>query len=548
MPRPTDRFEVLQLLENYIPTAIATLIEPFWVLATRLLCIFQPFNDLRPQKKAPQAKKAMNLDYTSLPPQLSIWRALRAGHVLISVVCLVALLANVLAVGLGGLFNEKPVPVTHPIDLVHLRSERFQLDKMGSSTNNDARQDDNMFSVKSNFTLGTQMPPWATAEYYFQPFAAISPNPHNSTEMFKGRTRGYGLDITCSEAQTTKPVNDTLPKEIIVDVRSFNEEHGITDPACPGLSQLGRGEMSNKTSSTEGAWGSCTKLGAMILYWGRMTYTPERTVDYRAYACQSKFKTALFDVTIDSDGHILSYERASDFTDNLGYDRSWNDTIRLVEMVTGHMTTNAVSWHPNSMSLSWFIDVLKASLGEKILDPNEPIPDPSVMLPATMDIWRRAFAYLLASDAVPYQPLEENQPAFGGTRFSTETRIFMETSAFIISVSILALYVVVATFMYGFSMDFFLPRMPTTIASILEFMAPSRALRDDSPISETRFAFGRYIGRDGRRHVGIEYAELVVPIDTVALKRGSKSRAHRILFGRCKRSDTLIGDDPGSKA
>lgn len=47
LPWPTKRFEILQPLENYMPTAIATSIEPYWVLVNRLLCIFQPYDDLR---------------------------------------------------------------------------------------------------------------------------------------------------------------------------------------------------------------------------------------------------------------------------------------------------------------------------------------------------------------------------------------------------------------------------------------------------------------------------------------------------------------------
>jgi hypothetical protein len=52
------------------------------------------------------ARKSLLLQYTSLLPQLIIFRALRARHFLPQ---LVALLANVLTVTLSGLFSQSQV-------------------------------------------------------------------------------------------------------------------------------------------------------------------------------------------------------------------------------------------------------------------------------------------------------------------------------------------------------------------------------------------------------------------------------------------------------
>lgn len=78
--------------------------EPTWGLLNRLLCVLQPFEELR--KGDSLASRSLKVQYTSLPPQLVVWRALRAKHLLLSAVCIVAVSTNVLAVALSALLVE----------------------------------------------------------------------------------------------------------------------------------------------------------------------------------------------------------------------------------------------------------------------------------------------------------------------------------------------------------------------------------------------------------------------------------------------------------
>ena len=101
------------LLENYIPTAIATLIEPLWVLLNRLLCLLQPIEELQSCKA--KAKDSIDLNYSSLPPQLVLFKALRAGHLIVAAVCFMALLANLLSIAFAGLFHHDTIAFFKPV-------------------------------------------------------------------------------------------------------------------------------------------------------------------------------------------------------------------------------------------------------------------------------------------------------------------------------------------------------------------------------------------------------------------------------------------------
>ena len=89
---------------NYAPTAFATFLEPMWLILSRLLCLLKPYEVLR--VGGAKVSQSLGLKYTSIPPQLAIWRALRAKHVLLAVVCLITVSTNFLAVFLAGLLNE----------------------------------------------------------------------------------------------------------------------------------------------------------------------------------------------------------------------------------------------------------------------------------------------------------------------------------------------------------------------------------------------------------------------------------------------------------
>lgn len=128
---PTNNAVVRSIIENYAPTMFATLVEPVWTMLNRLLCLLQPFEELR--KGRAKASMSLELKYTSIPPQLAFWRALRAGHYILAAVCIIAVSSNVLAVALSGLLAETQAIVNIPVNSSHSLLPQFR----GSSIFND---------------------------------------------------------------------------------------------------------------------------------------------------------------------------------------------------------------------------------------------------------------------------------------------------------------------------------------------------------------------------------------------------------------------------
>jgi hypothetical protein len=110
LPLPSRSRIVQNLVRKYLPTAIATLIEPLWILISRLMYILQPLVEL--QTEHALASKSITLNSSSLPPQLAIVKAVRSGHLVLASVCGMALLANVLAIAFAGLLYQESLSLS----------------------------------------------------------------------------------------------------------------------------------------------------------------------------------------------------------------------------------------------------------------------------------------------------------------------------------------------------------------------------------------------------------------------------------------------------
>jgi hypothetical protein len=208
IPRPSTNPVVRQIIENYIPTALATLIEPVWVLVNRLLCMLQPLEELRGGNAV--ARRSIDADYSTLPPQLVIFKALRSSHFKLAAVCVMALLANIIAVAFSGLFQELPTLVPRTLDLIppyeskfvaingtvspDLRTN-FDVTLSGAFTGGKGM---NQFMVaESNYTAGTPLPPWTDNQFLYIPF--VDTHDIGDTEGVEAQTMAFGAAVQCNK-------------------------------------------------------------------------------------------------------------------------------------------------------------------------------------------------------------------------------------------------------------------------------------------------------------------------------------------------------------
>lgn len=533
--RPSSNFEVNNLLTSYIPTAFSTLIEPFWVLLNRFLCILQPFYDLHSKRKT--AERTINARYTALPPQLALWRAAKSGHFLLGAVSIIALLANVLAVGLGAIFDDRPVQKSYPLMMSPQRQPQIDVEGLQRFhytlyPNITMRYDDPFYPILANMSYGTPFPPWTSADFSFLP-VTLPPSSVAQDELYTAVTTGIGADPSCLSLGTFVSTNQP-PKlnvsfgrpdgpipgcktEYTPSTMFFNGS-GYTFPSGRAAAEVIDSMMPPTVIASD-----CDQ--SLLVGWSRSTLQ-NRTGTMRSsfVLCHPTFKTAEFRVTFDQQGYIKAAIPLGDFKSTIPYSSDpKNDTISIFSELNHKFNPLILPWHTEVVSNDWFNHLLKLYIkDDALLDPAAKVPNPDLLTAPVTAVYKMVFANILSLN--PFVFAKDNaSETILGNRTVTETRIFMSSAAFITSTTILGLYIIMVVVFYVWAVTFFLPRMPTTIGSLLAYIAPSKMVREyDTSVKDTgsTFGFGRFMGSDGRAHIGIEYSEKIVPINPASLEIG----------------------------
>ena len=553
---------------KYIPTAFATFLEPVWVLLNRLLCILQPFEELRRDARKPAA--SLDLKYTSLPPPLIVWRALRARHLVLSSVCIVALLANPLAISLSGLFEVNTVMTEQGQSFSTRYVPIFDGGIYGTVGSDQNFPRDHFYVQRANLSNGAYLPPWVTPEFYFLPSDLSTPA--ETGLIFETPTRGFGIDSKCQKfgqdeadnriyfavsrdggtlnvtsshqlpegGYATCVANTLLRNDSGRSISNGDIESTL--PVGPGPQSLDLAAgMIAKDNDTASPDQRAFCEGLLLLGWVRATFVPSaqnrttmraENVDARIMTCRPVLRTAEFLVNTTSTGRVLSYTQTTSFDPDVAKYFGAINANYLYSSANAAITEGpgVQSWNNETLISDWMNFFIKLSLNSTALgDPLSPLPPYEFLSPLVQSINRSLFAILLSIHPQVFPARSASTPPVQGKIYTLQPRVFMSNVMFIISITILTLNLVVAMLYYVRRPKKFLPRMPTSIASVIAFIAASHAVEDFRAgverRGENRYRYGKFNGTDGKPHVGIEKRVLVVPLETEGLLKRKRTRS-----------------------
>ncbi|KAF2021412.1 hypothetical protein BU24DRAFT_417075 [Aaosphaeria arxii CBS 175.79] len=530
--RPSDSAVVRQILENYIPTALATLIEPIWILVNRLLCMLQPLEELRHGRA--YARRSLDLNYSSLPPQLVIFKALRSSHFKLAAVCLMALLANVLAVAFSGMFNEQSIQINHGTifnapymsKFVSVdgqigpnigRTKLSEYEPTGAWAGGDGL--DIFLSVESHYQAGTALPPWTGDKYFYIPYTNGSAL---NSDGFKATTDAFGAELDCVEIPA-KDYTANMTREPQTERNSANFLMTIPDKdgqpvTCEakevpvsigrGLVGIGRGEYggcdtgrlsvefvlalqaAGNASETEKE--TCARTN--FLGWTRQQGDPCRfngTITFsddnaRFVGCRSRLVAGTADVTIDRNEHVRqvsNMRRTSNLTQEFLEEHFSNDFNNVLEQGERYLFNSPQTRpiHNDSFAVDYInYFIIQDTKSRALIDPAAPLPDFETIKNHLYPIYSKMFAMWLGlnKDRLLVVRDQNINQLREGLITKAEIRIFLSRPMFFIAEIILAIYVIVGLVLYLWRPGKFLPRLPTCIATIITLFAASAAVRD----------------------------------------------------------------------
>lgn len=528
---PVNNPILAQIILNYVPVLFATLLEPFWTLLNRKLCLMKPMEALRSGES--RASSSLDLRYTSLPPQLCIWRALKARHFLLVAVCVIGLSSNILAVVLNALLQPQLTTIATNGTFL----ESFSLSVNGSPS--DTIGSDHLYIAAANFSHGTSLPAWVSQYLYFLPFQSNMTSPLGNVQSYIANTPGLGLDVVCTNQTWAEPAYIALPDNNITDIGqprlsviqsnvyctrqwdTFYDSFDKTNATLEILAPLAP-SFSNASQSDRDICGSTLAIGFLRaeLYPG-VEDVDSLFTSSTWMTCESTLFTAMYEVQVTNNGRVEGFSRKSDKSKAIPFLGNGNVPSFLNNLFVAFdapFNNLAPYWNNDTTRDTWPGFLIKAITKSPILiDPALPAPDFETVAPIVVDLIQRVFPIILSLSPSAFVTAPPGSKIEGKMLISC-TRIFMSSQLFIATVTLLLLNIAVGVAYYIWRPQP-LPRsvLAETIAGVLELFDGSGLVKEqvkDMPWpKDWRFGYGGFIGvDDGKPRMGIERRPFVVPL------------------------------------
>ncbi|KAI5812954.1 hypothetical protein BZA77DRAFT_322708 [Pyronema omphalodes] len=209
---PGNNFQY-NLYSSYLPTIVAMAFEAFLVLLAGHVALLYPFTQLRDEKKTSSAGP-LSINYDKLPPHLQLYGALKTENYLLATLSMSVLIANVIAVALGVLF-QKDFKEFYQTGKVNIMGSPDSISLFNTTTLNQGVQhrEYDMLYASAGDALGFKPRPWTTEEFYYLSFVDKTSD-RDPRANYTAETWGFGVDVTCQPLSKTN-INNTWYQEVL---------------------------------------------------------------------------------------------------------------------------------------------------------------------------------------------------------------------------------------------------------------------------------------------------------------------------------------------
>lgn len=501
--------------------------------------MLQPLEELRGGHAL--ASRSIDADYSSLPPQLVIFKALRSSHLKLAAVCTMALLANILAVAFSGMFDERSVLVPQTLQLFPPYQAKF-IDVNGTvspalgSIESERLTPSgaflgglgiNQFMVaESNYTAENPMPAWTDDEFMYIPL--MNETDYKGSDGVKGRTTVIGStlecnvipdtdynvtllsDITDSYANISIVMLDDLTGNRVTCSSRWGVERG-PEPVSGIAPVCDEGKLAMEfvlrldalANSTRAERDFCQQTAFLGYVRAENSWcVPKRNDTTRNLdhstaifiGCRPKLIAGEANVHVNPHGRVeevtdvsVSSTLSSDFYNQHFTNSTLGPTTAggandLVAQAHGYLFHFPGRRYHNDSFATDYINyfMIKQTNDSRLLDPSSPLPSLGDITEKLYPVYRKLFAIWLGinKDKLLVPRTDGSTTVIEGQTNKIEVRIFLSTPLFVMAEIILAIYAIVAVCIYLWRPGKFLPRMPTSIGAVVALFAASEAVQD----------------------------------------------------------------------
>jgi hypothetical protein len=460
---------------------------------------------------------------------------------MLALLAIMTILGNVLSVALSSLFFEKTANVEVRTSLRPLLSLPFQsLNGTSPPFNSNVTTNwqggttkDEFYIAMSNAVASSKLPSWTDSDRFYLPVGL----PENSevNVNYTVTTVYFGASLRCRELTqwTTKDDKNEYSgvESRLLEFSVSQSDESTTDcsidfPTGPPAYISGRSSL--EISTIAGPSNLC-KQSVVGGWWrGNASNQTVEVTSKTLMLCHPELVTGSAEVTVDSSGSILR-AKLLDHSEGSAPEYFTTQPSDLILQAHQFIINGNSDWHNDSFPSDWTNYLIsETSIGNRFLNPHLPAPTFNEAVTTYTTLYNKLFAILLGNNApLLFTTPASATPALPASRHEPQTRIIISFPAFVVAQSILSLYALTTILLYLHRPWRILPRLPTSIASSIAFFAAGFAVEGFKGTSGMsgkdrrewmqwqgyRWAYGKFIGRDGRVHVGIEREPFVALLE-----------------------------------
>lgn len=350
-----------------------------------------------------------------------------------------------------------------------------------------------------------------------------TPNgPKNGTyraQMYTGNMGEFDLSIGVTYGNLGLPVTPGWGYIDFLGTFKYGTEFNSTQ--CPGYFTAGW----LRTNVAPVPHGSSEDPTATIM-------VAKEPPSHVAVLCKTRLQTAIFRVKVDASNIVLDSNRVGEWenADDFVVGTTASQLLSLYEQMISDDNNNVLTTMGGALSryvrsdpkpYDWVNFLMQNLPGDDKPDGTWP-PDAAVAGRSLERVYKLLFAIFIQrySDGL-FSSMQGNIVA--GQVHLSEARMEMSQEMFIIAVVILGLFIIVGTITYVRRPGHFLSSLPTSLAIKMSTYYASNAIDDVTgteamdPEERARFlkrlgnkyGYGAYVGRDGKRHFGVDREPLV---------------------------------------
>ncbi|KAK6345828.1 hypothetical protein TWF730_010171 [Orbilia blumenaviensis] len=577
LPVLSDNSFAFNLIWAFIPTLLATILEPIWASINRDISLLQPFYNLI--KRNVPAKKSLSLKYQTIPVLLMA-RSFMARDFLLSLVSFTTVLVSLLAVTLPGIFLvdlravEERLEFKPQVASPVIPGNFWLWDLTRWSGEKADKFLDPFAAARANISDGIALPPWSTREHAFIP---VRPTGSSMGDLafYRAYTLGFRGGMECrpiingvngetvtfhaSNKTTTASfslpnIYDGKPSELISCGTVFGYKPPQITETSPEVynASFGRWPFPNIANRAElfdqdpvedsivvtiNSEKRADSPGDIInernrierlcshvkpIAWSQRSF--QRSGDEymvngppkeAILICEPKFTAANFSVEVDMSGNIRSYKQD-------GPSLNFNDFLQLpqYEFQVGILQIFERYSFPSRRTKDW-AGLLMTILAKNMVD----YTNHTELAKLADETSALSYSIFMAQSMEDF--LVERDPTanliISGKGYKYQKRVVMSVPLTITSLVVLGLFCCTLSLVYGFRRRKYLPRQPTSLASMIAYCQESSLLDDVAgtwAMSTSQrqkhlenlgftYGFGWYQGWDGSRRLGVDKEPLL---------------------------------------